>query len=623
MIKTILWAGLLLISALPLLAQPDRWQQRADYTMNIDFDVNTNRFKGNQKLVYYNNSPDTLHQVFYHLYLNAFQPGSMMDVRSRTIEDPDPRVKDRILNLREDEIGYQQVLSLKQDGKSVNYNVAETILEVNLKKPILPGKKAAFEMTFEAQVPLQIRRTGRDNAEGVRYTMTQWYPKMAEYDYEGWHSNPYIGREFHGVWSDFDVTINIDSSYVIGGSGYLQNPQEIGHGYEDASKALKRPKGDKLSWHFKAPQVHDFAWAADPDFVHESMQVPDGPLLHFFYQPGPKTTSNWQQLQPQTVKTFQIMNREFGQYPYQQYSVIQGGDGGMEYAMATMITGERNLNSLVGVTVHEVIHSWFQHVLATNEALYAWMDEGFTTYAQDHVLNILYERDQVNPQLSNYGSYLNLVKSGKQEPLSTHADHFISNRTYGISSYSKGAVLLSQLNYIMGEETFMKGMRRYYNSWKFKHPNPTDFKRVMESISGLELDWLFLQWIGSINTIDYGIAEVSGKGSETEVTLRRIGELPMPIDLVVTYTDGRKEFFYIPMQIMRGEKQEDLGMDRTLKPDWPWVYPEYKLSIKQNIDEIATIEIDPSLRMADVERLNNYWPKSYDNTFNAEAATAP
>ena len=622
MIKTILWAGLLLISALPLLAQPDRWQQRADYAMEIDFDVNTNRFKGNQKLVYYNNSPDTLRKVFYHLYLNAFQPGSMMDVRSRTIPDPDPRVQDRILKLAESEIGYQRVISLKQDGKPLSYEVSETILEVMLNKPILPGKKATFDMAFEAQVPLQIRRTGRDNAEGVRYTMTQWYPKMAEYDYEGWHANPYIGREFHGVWSDYDVTIHIDSSYVVGGSGYLQNPQEIGHGYEDASKALKRPKGNKLSWHFKAPQVHDFAWAADPDFVHESMQVPGGPLLHFFYQPGPKTTSNWQQLQPLAVKTFQIMNREFGEYPYQQYSVIQGGDGGMEYAMATMITGERSLNSLVGVTVHEAIHSWFQHVLATNEALYAWMDEGFTTYAQDYVLNILYEQGQANPQLSNYASYLNLAKSGKQEPLSTHADHFISNRTYSISSYSKGAVLLSQLNYIMGEETFMEGMRRYYNSWKFKHPNPTDFKRVMESTSGLELDWLFLQWIGSINTIDYGIAEVSGSGSKTEITLERIGELPMPIDLVVTYTDGRKELFYIPMQIMRGEKQEDLGMDRTIKPDWPWVYPEYKLSVNRNIDEIATIEIDPSMRMADVERMNNHWPKSFDNTFNAEAASA-
>ncbi len=620
MIKKIFWISLLWLSTQPLYAQVNRWQQRVEYTMNVEMDVNTNRFNGTQKLVYHNNSPDTLKKVFYHLYLNAFQPGSMMDVRSRTITDPDPRVRDRIFELKENETGYQNIRSLKQDGKSVNFEVAETILEVELNKPVLPGKKATFEMEFDAQVPLQVRRTGRDSQEGIRYTMTQWYPKIAEYDYEGWHSNPYVGREFHGVWGDYDVKITIDSSYVLGGSGYLQNPQEIGHGYENASKAVKRPKGNKLTWHFIAPNVHDFAWAADPDYVHETMQVPNGPLLHFLYQPGEKTTNNWKQLQPATVKTFQIMNREFGEYPYKQYSVIQGGDGGMEYAMATMITGERSLGSLVGVTVHEAIHSWFQHVLATNESLYAWMDEGFTTYAQDYVTDILYERNQENPQLNNYAGYVNLVKSGKQEPLTTHADHFISNRTYGLSSYTKGAVLLSQLNYILGEEVFMKGMRRYYNNWKFKHPNPTDFKREMEKASGLELDWLFLQWIGTTNSIDYAIEGVSGNEKATEVNLRRIGELPMPVDLVVTYTDGSRELFYIPLQLMRGEKEETLGMKRTVKKDWPWVYPEYRLTINRNISEVERIEIDPSLRMADVERENNVWPKSASTSYSGDTA---
>lgn len=620
MIKKLLWTSLFWVSALSAMAQVDRWQQRAEYDMDIDFDVNTNQYKGTQKLVYYNNSPDTLNKVFYHLFLNAFQPGSMMDVRSRTIQDPDGRVRDRIANLSPDEIGYIRVGSLEQNGKAVTHQTNGTILEVELNKPILPGKKATFEMDFEAQVPLQVRRTGRDNAEGVRYTMTQWYPKMAEYDYEGWHSNPYIGREFHGVWGDYDVKINIDASYLLGGSGYLQNPQEVGHGYEDASKPVKRPKGNKLSWHFIAPNVHDFAWAADPDFVHETMQVPNGPMLHFIYQPGDKTTNNWKQLQPVTVKAFQLMNRDFGVYPYDQYSVIQGGDGGMEYAMATMITGERSFNSLVGVTVHELIHSWYQHVLATNESLYPWMDEGFTSYAQDYLMNILFEQNQENPQLGNYAGYVNLVKSGRQEPLTTHADHYITNRAYGISSYSKGAVLLSQLNYILGEEVFMQGMRRYYNTWKFKHPNPTDFKRIMEKTSGMELDWLFLQWVGTINTIDYGIAGVSGSNNETQITLARIGEMPMPIDLVVTYADGSTELFYIPLSIMRGEKSEDLGMTRTVKPDWPWVYPEYKLSISRNVSDIVSVEIDPTLRMADIERQNNIWPKNSDTSFNAEAA---
>jgi hypothetical protein len=599
-------------------AQADRWQQRAEYTMAVDMDVTTNRYTGTQKLVYFNNSPDTLHRVFYHLYFNAFQPGSEMDVRSRTIEDPDPRVGNRIQNLKPDEIGYLRVLQLEQDGRPLSYTEKSTILEVPLAKPLLPGKKTTLDMRFEGQVPLQIRRSGRDSQEGIRLTMTQWYPKLAEYDYEGWHPNAYIGREFHGVWGDFDVKLSLDASYVVGGSGYLQNPQEVGHGYAPGVKP--KAKGQKLTWHFKAPNVHDFAWAADPDYVHDIVQVPNGPTLHFLYQNDPAYGPTWKQAQPYVVEAFQVMNRDFGVYPYKQYSIIQGGDGGMEYAMATMVTGKRSLNSLVGVSVHELVHSWYQMVLGTNESLYPWMDEGFTSYASDHVMNIIFKEGKENPQLASIRGYINNVKSGQQEPLTTHADRYMRNRTYGVNSYSKGSVLLSQLSYVMGEEKMMQGMRRYYNTWKFKHPNPTDFKRIMEKTSGLELNWLFLEWIGTTNSIDYGIRSVSASGnSSTQVRLQRIGELPMPIDLVVTYTDGSQEFIYIPLRMMYGQKSETLGMKRTVAADWPWVFPEYALTISRPLNEIKSLEIDPSGRLADIDRSNNSWPSPENgNTFKRQ-----
>src|SRR6185436_2290863 len=212
--------------------QDYRWQQRVEYTMNVHLDVTTHKVTGTQKLVYYNNSKDTLNKVYYHLYFNAFQPGSMMDVRSRNYPDPDPRVKDRIFYLKENEIGYQHIESLKQDGKDVGYLVNGTILEVTLAKPVLPNTKTVFDMKFDSQVPIQIRRSGHDNKEGIAYSMTQWYPKMAEYDYRGWHAYPYVAREFHGVWGDFDVKITIDPTFVVAGSGKLQDPDKIGFGYE-------------------------------------------------------------------------------------------------------------------------------------------------------------------------------------------------------------------------------------------------------------------------------------------------------------------------------------------------------------------------------------------------------
>jgi hypothetical protein len=596
-------ACLLLFVINLLSAQDFRWQQRAEYVMDVKLDVKTHKVTGTQKLTYYNNSKDTLNKVFYHLFFNAFQPGSMMDVRSRNIVDPDPRVGERISKLKDDEIGYQHIQSLKQDGKDVTQNVNGTILEVTLNKPLLPGAKTVFEMKFESQVPIQIRRSGRDSREGIAYSMTQWYPKLAEYDFQGWHAYQYVAREFHGVWGDFDVKITLDPSYVIGGSGKLQNADKIGHGYEKVGSTVTRPTGD-LTWHFIAKNVHDFAWAADPEYKHERIQTPNGPEIHFFYQPGEKTTENWTKLKDFTVKHFEYMNRTFGKYPYDTYSVIQGGDGGMEYPMCTLITGERSLGSLVGVTAHEAAHSWYQGVLASNEALYPWFDEGFTDFSSNESMANMF--GEANPHLPSYGGYFALVKSGLQEPASQHSDHYSTNRAYGTAAYNMGTVFLHQLKYIIGTENFYKGMRQYFYTWKFKHPEPNDFIRVMEKVSGMQLSWYLNYWINTTKRIDYGIKNVLENGTETFVTLERVGEFPMPIDLLVTYKDGSKEMFYIPVNETLGNKPvEDASTERNDLETWPWVNPTYTLKIGRKATDIGSIEVDPSLRMADIERKNN------------------
>src|SRR5690606_36616715 len=442
------------------------WQQHVDYTMAIDMDVNTYQYKGKQTLVYTNNSPDVLTKVFYHLYLNAFQPGSEMDVRSRTIQDPDSRVKDRISKLKPNEIGYIKVNALKQDGATINHKTVGTILEVTLANPIQPGERVTFDMDFDAQVPVQIRRTGRNNVEGVALSMAQWYPKMAAYDVDGWHTDPYIGREFYGVWGNFDVKITIDKNYVIGGTGYLQNPNEIGHGYETGT--VKRPLGDKLTWHFVAPNVHDFTWAADPDYIHDTMQVPNGPLLHFFYKgtmPKDKL-ENWKKIQPKAVEFMQYFSEHIGPYPYNQYSIIQGGDGGMEYAMCTLILGTGTFEGMIKGTIsHEMAHTWFQFLLASNEAKHPWMDEGFATYVEYHAVNTIFNEGKENPLESVYNNYILLANSGREQPLTTHADRYAINAAYGLASYYKGAVFLAQLGYIMGEENLQKTIKKYFDDF--------------------------------------------------------------------------------------------------------------------------------------------------------------
>ncbi|WP_019036970.1 M1 family metallopeptidase [Psychroflexus tropicus] len=576
------------------------WQQHVDYEMEIDFDAGSYQYDGEQKLVYSNNSPDTLSRVFYHMYFNAFQPNSEMDIRSRTIKDPDGRVKDRISKLSEDEIGFMRPKSLKQDGKPLNYELVGTVLEVELDQPILPGESTTFMMEFKGQVPVQIRRSGRNNAEGVELSMTQWYPKMAEYDFEGWHADPYIGREFHGVWGDFDVKITIDKDFILGGTGYIQNPNEVGYGYEDEGVKVKR-RGKKLTWHFVAPNVHDFTWAADKEYIHDQITGTDGTTLHFLYKDNEDIKENWKKLQSKTSDLLDYFNEHIGDYPYDQYSVIQGGDGGMEYAMCTLITGERKFGSLVGVTAHEMAHAWFQHILATDEAQHEWMDEGFTSYISGQAMNEIMDQNEENPTAGSYRGYVSLANSGYEQPQTTHADRYQYNQAYGISAYSKGAVFLAQLGYLIGEENLSKTLNRYFDDWKFKHPTPNDFIRVAEKVSGAELSWYLNDWTRTTNTIDYSVKDVSTESQNTIITLERIGLTPMPLEVKVSYEGGTSETYYIPLRIMRWEKPEA----GKVVEDWAWAYPTYELNIPTKRFSIEKIEIDPSGLMADVNRENN------------------
>ena len=594
--------------SLMVMAQPDRWQQRVKYTMDIDMNVLTNQFTGTQKLEYTNNSPDTLTRVFYHLYFNAFQPGSMMDTRSRrqgAINGPggrpdwDQRVKDRIFNLKPNEIGYQKILSLKMNGRPQTFKVLETILEVTLDKPILPRSKVTFDMDFEAQVPLQIRRSGRDNPTSkVRYSMSQWYPKLCEYDYEGWHPTPYVGREFYGVWGDFDVSIKIDKKYILGGTGYLQNPNQIGYGYESAGAKVNRPAGDKLTWHFIAPNVHDFMWAADPEYIHVSRKLKDSLTVHVLYKPTNASAKSWEDLLDMAQKALPYIEATFGAYPYKQFSFIHGGDGGMEYPMATLCIGP-------GAALHEWMHSWYYGMLGTNESLYPWMDEGFTQYAEERISGWL-SNSTTFAQADNYASYFSLVKSGKEEPLTTHADHYNYNSAYGASVYSKGAVFMEQLGYIVGAPVRDKILLEYYKQWRFKHPNAADFMRIAEKVSDMKLDWYKEYWVNSTKTIDYSIDSLWEEGGKTKVRLSKIGLMPMPIDLQITFKDGTKELHYVPMNLMYGEKPvEDPSIPRKVYDPWKWTSSTYIIETDRKLADFNVVEIDPSQRLADVERKNN------------------
>ena len=606
--------------ALSAQAQDNHWQQQADYQMNVTMNVKNFQYKGVQKVTYINNSPDTLTTVFFHLYFNAFQPNSEMDANLQTLPDPDGRMatnvgtpqrpiyESRIAKLNPDEIGYLRVKKLTQDGVPATISHESTILKVTLPTPILPHSRTVLGLDFEGQVPVMIRRAGRNSPDGVALSMAQWYPKMVAYDHKGWHTTEYLGREFYGVWGNFDVKITLDKTYLVGASGVLQNPNEIGFGYEDKGVKVPTTKAATKTWHFIAERVHDFTWAADPQYVHDKHQLADGKTIHFIYK---KYKDTWKQIQEPMLKVFDYYNQLVGKYPWPQYSFIQGGDGGMEYAMCTLMVGNEKYERLVGTAAHELAHAWFQHLLATDEAAYPWMDEGFTSYIEylaEH--QILKTKKTANPFDSAYKGYFGLVKSGFQEPTITHSDRFATNYAYSVTAYYKGLLFLTQLDYLMGNEALQKTLKRYYNEYAFKNPTPNDFIRIAEKVSGMQLQWFLNEFMETDHTADYAISKVEGKGNKTEVTLKRVGRLPLSIDLWVTDKAGNIRYVYVPLRMTYAEKPNTYpAYPRTVLPAWGWGNPTYTFTLDMPLEDIKSITLDPENKSVDIDKENNSFSK--------------
>lgn len=590
----------------PLTAQ--YWQQKVKYSIKLSLNSGLHQYTAIQNLRYFNNSPDTLKEVYYHLYFNAFQPNSEMDIRSRTIPDPDPRIADRISKLTEEEIGYIKIKSISQGSRKLKFKELGTILKVKLHEPCYPNQFIDLDMDYLAQIPVQIRRSGRNNKEGIDYSMAQWYPKICNYDQKGWHTNPYIGREFYGVWGDFNVSITLDSSYVVAYTGILKNP-----GQGSCSKPEPDKNRPSRTWVIEANNVHDFVWAADPEYSCTEYQRSNGCLLRFYYKPSVNTNDSWTKLPTIIDTALNFIEEKFGPYPYPVYSFIQGGDGGMEYPLATLITGNRPLISLVGVSIHELMHSWYHMMLASNESLYPWMDEGFTSFAEEEVMNYLKEKSLVPGEPVNdvhattLESYRAVARLRREEALSTHADSYKTNSAYGFGAYTKGAVCLVQLKYILGEETFNKGMLDYYWKWRFKHPDPDDFFSCMEKTSGINLDWFQLNFVNTTNTIDYAVDTLFSDGKKTICRLKNNSNFPMPVELSILEQSGRVRYYYIPLSVMNSCKKFNKNTEISILEPWSTVKPYYEFEIELPIDKIAHVVLNPSNQLADIDSKNDIY----------------
>lgn len=569
------------------------WALRVAYEMDIHLTPENHQFTGEQRLVVYNTTPDTLRYVYYHLYFNAFNPRSMMAQRNRDLPDPDARVVPRIHDLTPAEEGFHRVQTLTQDGSALTFRVHDTLLRTDLLRPLAPGDSTVLEMTFHSQIPLQTRRSGRDSREGIDYSMAQWYPKLAHYDSRGWHADPYVGREFYAPFGTFNVRLNLPAEYVVGATGTLQNPNEIGHGYTDTQ--VTHAPGSRLNWHFYAENVHDFAWAADRDYIHDRIQA--GPYtFHLLYQPN--VAQGWEGLRRLVPATFAYLNQRVGPYPYPQFTVAQGADGGMEYPMLTLITGGRTFGSLVGVTVHEAAHMWFYGVMGTNENDHHWIDEGFTDFLTNATIAELFNQNTNHRGATQ--SIVALQESGLFERINQPADWYDTNRAYGQAAYAGGHMVLELLGYVMGDAVRDRFLQETFRQYVYRHPQPADLERVAEEVAGFELDWFFEQVLNTTWRLDYAVDGIRRDAGQSHIALRRVDRMFFPIDLRLTYADGRTQDVTIPTSEMMGAKS--VPESWLVAAPWPWTHTAYTLSVP---GEVVHVQLDPERRLPDYNRLND------------------
>jgi hypothetical protein len=368
------------------------------HTMNVTVNDDDYTFKGTSRVEFTNNTPDTLRQIFFHAHFNAFQPNSLTAKRVAAI-GPNRLKPETFANLKPNEIGKLDILpgTSTIGGNGVPFTVERigTIIRLDLSKPLLPQERITLEFEFVGQVPVQVRRSGRNNAQGVRYSMAQWFPKLCQYDAHGWQNNQFVLREFYGVWGKYDVKITLPAKLVVGASGDLQNPQECGFGYVATGDTTVMPRSDAekpqglKTWHFVAFPVHDFAWVADADYIHRVVKMPaSSPVsagMTFHILTKPKYDAVWRNATDWLPRIFRFLGEKYLPYPYKQFTCTQAGDGGMEYPNLVMVRSS-DYNGTLGTVAHEAIHQWFYGMVANNETKHAWMDEGITDYLTDRIM---------------------------------------------------------------------------------------------------------------------------------------------------------------------------------------------------------------------------------------------
>ncbi|HEY2807140.1 MAG TPA: M1 family aminopeptidase [Gemmatimonadales bacterium] len=585
----------------------DYWQQKVDYDLEGTLDTAKNEIRGRETIRYSNDSPDSLTYIWLQLDQNIFGANSI----NRSAPPPPLMFAGVPFDMAVTGAPAGFVIdTLKVEGIAATPHIWDTMLRLDLDRAIASGETVVLTITWRFTVPENgAARMGRD---GKDYEIAQWYPRLAVYDdVHGWNTLPYIGPgEFYLEYGDIHARITVPSGMVVAGTGTLLNPDAV-LSADERGRLQRASQSDEpvavitaaeasagrghstgmTTWSYAAHNVRDFAWATAPNFqwdaVRWSASPTDNKLIQTFYRPG---AANWDKAIRMARHAIMSHSRWLT-YAYPQASAVEGPINGMEYPMIVFVPADTSMHSLSWVMMHELGHEWFPMMLGSDERRYPWMDEGFNSFIDLYTVSDWWQGDAhadsvLNGPLTSYAA--NAVP-GKEQPLIT-----VPSEVHNLywTAYQKPALMLRLLREdVLGTETFDAAFREYARRWQFRHPQPADFFRTMENVSGRDLGWYWREWVYTTARLDQSVESVTPSRDSTRIVLANRREMLMPAEVKLTFSDGTSETRRIPIEM--------------------WNYGRrFTLTIATAGKRVTAVEIDPRHAYPDTDRSNNRWPRS-------------
>lgn len=603
---------------------PNYWQLETDFTIHASLDPATQTITGSEKITAHNNSKDDLKTIVLRLDHNVFRPEiqrgasvpaeategmvvTSLKIDGQTVDLTPPPAMGRGGNM--------------SGGKLQVYGLKQTIATITLSNPVKAGATAILDIDWHTKLPggpqgLGHRMTQRFDSK--LFQPTQWFPRLAKYDdLRGWETSPYLGpAEFYNNFGKFDVYITVPGGWIVSGTGVLQNPNEVltptarqrlatvvnsNDEVTIVSEAETGPgkataAGDKLTWHFAADKVNDFAWATAENFVWRATRanIPGkGAIpIHMVYLP--ERAKMFEKAGVITRHALEFYSKLWAPYPFPQMTLQDGPSAGMEYPMV--------INSNQGAADHETGHQWWPMVVGNNETRYGWMDEGFNQY-----MNILSNADMAGRayKLDGLGqSYGRITGDENEAPLMWSANDAGSG--YRFQTYGKTPLMLSMLGGIVGDTAVMNAMKKYTTTWSYKHPSPWDYIFFMNNELKQDLNWFWYYWLWTTETVESSIQDVKTANGKTTVTVHQAGQMPSPVVLKVEFEAEGPAIKALP-----NAKMIDATTAEVTWPASVWFNGSRTYNAVMNFGKrkIKKITFDPHGRFPDSTSSDNVWPK--------------